>query len=188
MLTARHGKLLFKELEDNDLELLTDFCNSCKELGYANNASFEAMKLSTMSLPHGQFFIGIDEDTNTIFNVAGIHKIPEINKHAYRALFRGAVLPGYVTGKGLLKGSWQFIVTLNQQIDFIQSIDPAAEFYLTSNKKQDNGKSSKIDQFFNPRAERAGIMNLVDDNFYYMYTEQRLWKIDVNAYKHWRSV
>lgn len=188
MLVARHGKLLFKELEDSDLELLNYFCNSCKELGYANNASFEAMKLSTMSLPHEKFFIGIDEDTNTIFNVAGVHKIPEINEHAYRALFRGAVLPGYVTGRGLLKGSWQFIVTLNQQIDFIQSVSPDAEFYLTSNKKQDHGKSSKIDQFFNPRAEQAGIMNVVDNNFYHMNTEQRLWKININKYKEWRLI
>lgn len=188
MPAVRHGKLLFKELEDSDLELLSVFCNSCKQLRYDNNSSFEAMKLSQMSLPYGQFFIGIDKETNTIFNVAGVHKIPEINEHAYRVLFRGAVLPGYVTGKGLLKSSWQFTVTLNQQIDFIQSIDPSAEFYLTSNKKQDNGKSSKIDQFFNPRAERAGIMNLVNDNFYYMHTEQRLWQINVSAYKAWRLV
>ncbi len=188
MLQEQHGRLLFKEFEDSDVANLKVFCESCKELGYANNSSFEAMKLSQMSMPYGKFFIGIDEEAGIIFNAAGIHKMPELGEHAYRALFRGAVLPGYVTGKGLLKGSWQFMVTLNQQIDFILAVDPAAEFYLTSNKKQDNGKSSKIDQFFNPRAERAGIMTLVDDNFYYMHTEQRLWKIDAPAYKEWRLV
>lgn len=188
MQIVQHGKLLFKEFEDSDIDRLAEFCNVCKDLNYVNNSSFEAIKLSQMSMPYGKFFIGIDTESNMIFNLAGIHKITELGENAYRALFRGAVLPGYVTGRGLLKGSWQFIVTLNQQIDFIQSINPNAEFYLTSNKKQDNGKSSKIDRFFNPRAEQAGIMNLVDDNFYYMNTEQRLWKIDVNKYKEWRSV
>lgn len=188
MQIERHGKLLFRKLKDSDLELLRGFCYSCKNLGYANNASFEAMKISEMIPPHGCFFIGLDEENNTIFSVAGVHKIPEINENAYRALFRGAVLPGYVAGKIFLKGSWQFTVTLNQQIDFIQSIQPNAEFYITSNKKQEHGKSSKINQFFLPRAERAGIVNLVDDNFYYMYTEQRLWKININKYKHWRLI
>jgi hypothetical protein len=188
MQIERHGKLLFRKLEDNDLELLRIFCQSCKDLGYANNASVEAMKIPQMIIPYGCFFIGIDEKNNIIFNVAGIHKMPEINDNAYRALFRGAVLPGYVTNKGLLKGSWQFMVTLNQQIDFIRLIHPNAEFYLTSNKKQDHGKSSKIDRFFNPRAERAGIINLVDNDFYYMHTEQRLWKINVDEYKKWRLI
>lgn len=184
----KHGKLTFRKLADSDIDQLAIFCDKCKQLGYANNASFEAMKLAEMSMPYGQFFIGVDEESGAIFNVAGIHKFPEINDHAYRALFRGAVLPGYITGRGLLKSSWQFTVTLKQQINFIQSLDPDAEFYLTSNKTQNKGKSSKIDQFFNPRAERIGIMNLVDDNFHYMHTEQRLWMINVKNYRDWLSV
>lgn len=188
MQIVRHGKLLFRSFEDSDIDKLEEFCNSCKVLGYANNSSFEALKLSQMTMPFGKFFIGVDTEFNTIFNLAGVHKIPELGNTAYRALFRGAVLPGYTTGSGSLKGSWQFIVTLNQQIDFIRSINPDAEFYLTSNKNQDHGKSSKIDRFFNPRAEKAGIMNLVDDNFYYMNTEQRLWKINIERYKEWRSI
>jgi hypothetical protein len=184
----RHGKLLFRSLKNSDLEKLSVFCKSCKELGYANNSSFEVLKLSQMQMPYGKFFIGIDEEKDIIFNIAGIHKFSEINDHAYRALFRGSVLPGYTTGRGLLKESWQFTVTLNQQINFILSLNENAEFFLTSNKKQEHGKSEKIDQFFNPRAERAGIMNLVNNHFYYMNTEQRLWKINVNNYKIWNLV
>lgn len=186
MQVVQHGKLLFRIFEDSDINKLEEFCSSCKELGYANNSSFEALKLSQMVMPFGKFFIGIDTEFNTIFNLAGIHKMPDLGEHAYRALFRGAVLPGYVTGKGLLKNSWQFMITLNQQIDFILAVDSAAEFYLTSNKNQDKGKSSKIDRFFNPRAEQIGIVDLVNDNFYYMNTEQRLWKININRYKEWR--
>ncbi len=183
MQIVQHGKLLFKELEETELDKLDNFCKKCKELGYSNNSSFELMKLST-----AKFFIGIDTEKNIIFNVAGVHRIPEVGQNSYRALFRGAVLPGYVTEKGLLRGSWQFLITLNQQIDFIQSSDPLAKFYLTSNKKQDKGKSSKIDQYFNPRAEKAGIIDLINENFYYMNTDQRLWKINVDEYKKWRLV
>lgn len=184
---VQHGKLIFRKLEIWDLPALQIFCNTCASLGYKNNESFQSIKLETMKMPYGQFFIGIN-DSGKIFNLAGIHKIEELGPTSYRALFRGAVLPGYVTGRGMLKDSWQFIETLNQQIDFILLSNPDAKFYLTSNKIQDGGKSSKIDQFFNPRAERAGLMNLVDDNFYYMNTEQRLWKINVDNYKRWRLI
>jgi hypothetical protein len=180
------GKLIFRTLENSDLPELKIFCDTCKKLGYYNNGSFESIKLDQMKMPYGKFFIGLDN--NKIFTIAGVHRFEELGLNSYRALFRGAVLPGYVTGRGMLKDSWQFIETLNQQIDFILLTNPNAEFYLTSNKMQDSGKSSKIDQFFNPRAERAGLMTLVDDNFYYMHTAQRLWKINVENYKRWRLI
>lgn len=182
----KHGKITFRKLEDYDLDRLQIFCNKCSSLGYKNNITFKDIKLDQMKMPHGQFFIG--EIDGYIFNIAGVHYMPEINKNAYRCLFRGAVLPGHVTSRGGLKNSWQFMVTLNQQIDFILSLNPDAEFYLTSNKEQINGKSSVIDKVFNPKAEQLGIMELVDSNFYYMYTDQRLWKINVDAYKKWRLV
>lgn len=186
MLMARHGKLLFRKLDDSDLGSLTDFCNSCKSLGYTNNSSFESMKLSQMSFPYGEFFVGIDEETNTIFNVAGIHRVLEINEHAYRALFRGASLPGYGTGLTGLRASHQFIYLLNMQIDFILEHDPKAEFYLTTNHTQLQGKSSRMNDVWCPRAEKQGIISLIDDNFLYNHTPQRLWKIDVTYYKQWR--
>lgn len=173
----------FKELDESDLPALQIFCNACKELGYINNQSFDAIKLDKMKMPYGKFFIGIEE--NKIFTIAGIHIIPELGPNSYRCLFRGATLPGYITGLGFLKNSWQFIITLDQQINFIKNINKNAEFYLTSNKEQKLGKSSKIDKFFCPRAERLGILTLVDNNFNYMNTEQRLWKINVDVYKDW---
>jgi hypothetical protein len=182
----KHGRITFRKLEDNDHARLQEFCSKCRDLGYKNNSTFKDIKLDQMKMPYGQFFIG--EIDGYIFNLAGVHHMPELNKNAYRCLFRGAVLPKHVTSRGGLKNSWQFTVTLNQQIDFILSLNPNAEFYLTSNKEQINGKSSVIDKVFNPKAEQLGIMKLVDGNFYYMYTEQRLWKINVNAYKQWRLV
>lgn len=182
----KHGRITFRKLENTDYEILQEFCDKCRNLGYKNNSTFKDIKLDQMKMPYGQFFIG--EIDGYIFNLAGVHHMPEINTNAYRCLFRGAVLPGYVTLRGGLKNSWQFTVTLNQQIDFILSLNPNAEFYLTSNKEQINGKSSVIDKVFNPKAEQLGIMDLIDSNFYYMYTEQRLWKINVDAYKQWRLV
>lgn len=179
----KHGKLTFRTLETYDLPKLEVFCKKCEQLGYENNKNFNTIKLDQMSSGNNKFFIGIDE--TQIFNLAGVHEMPEYKPNAYRCLFRGAVLPGYITGKGFLKNSWQFTVTLNQQINFILNINLDAEFYLTSNKVQDNGKSSVIDRIYNPRAERQGILKLIDENFYYNHTHQRLWKINVNRYKDW---
>ena len=40
-------------------------------------------------------FIGIDESKDKIFNLAGVHHLPEVSNNAWRCLFRGAQLPGY---------------------------------------------------------------------------------------------
>ena len=177
----RPGKITFKKLEDSDHASLQDFLDSCRQLGYENNTSFESIKLDTMIMPHGQFFIGLDN--NTIFTFAGIHVM---EPHKYRCLFRGAGLPRYSTGLTGLRASYQFIYLLDMQIDFILEHDPLAEFYITTNHNQENGKSSRMNDVWCPRAAKQGIMSLEDENFLYNYTLQRLWKINVSLYKQWR--
>lgn len=177
------GKLTFKKLEIPDYGKLEIFLNICDELGYKNNKSFESIKLDKMTMPHGQFFIGLDEDK--IFTFAGVHIM---EPHTYRCLFRGAGLPYYSTGLTGLKASYQFIYLLNMQIDFILEHDTLAEFYLTTNHSQDKGKSSRMNDVWCPRAEKQGILTLVDENFMYNNTLQRLWKINVATYKQWRKI
>jgi len=181
------GKLTFRKLKDSDKDALQEFCNTCNELGYHNNDSFKAIKLDQMKMPYGQYFIGYDNEKNIIFNLCGVHRMFEINDRAYRVFFRGATLPGYTTGKVGIKSSFQLVEILNMQIDFILKHEPNAEFYFTTNLKRSetNGKSQRMDELMTPRAARTGIFNLISENFEYMYTQQRLWRVNVPKYKAW---
>lgn len=182
------GKLTFRKLEETDLDALQQFCNTCSDLKYYNNSSFNSLKLDQMKMPYGQYFIGYDEDKNIIFNICGVHQMFEINDHAYRVFFRGASLPGYTTGKLGIKSSFQLVEILNMQIDFILKHEPNAEFYFTTNLKRSetNGKSQRMDELMTPRVARTGIFNIISEDFEYMYTRQRLWRVNIPAYKKWR--
>lgn len=177
----QRGKITFKQLDIIDHDKLQTFLDKCKNLGYMNNSSFQSIKLDSMKLPYGQFFIGLCD--NDIFTLAGVHLI-EDNK--YRCMFRGATLPGYTTGLTGLRSSYQVMFLLNMQVDLIRTINSDSEFYVTTNISQDNGKSSIMNNVWLPRASRIGIFELVDSNFYYNNTMQRLWKLNVDKYKSWR--
>lgn len=175
------GKITFKELEEIDYPKLQEFLDTCNSLGYENNSSFQSIKLDTMKLPYGQFFIGLVDDK--IFTLAGVH---HMDNHRYRCMFRGATLPGYTTGVSGLRASYQVIYLLNMQIDLILSIDPLAEFFVTTNIEQSKGKSSKMNRLWLPRAHLLGIMTLENESFYYNHVFQRLWRVNVSKYKEWR--
>ena len=175
------GKITFKQLETSDYDKLQVFLDTCNHLGYENNKSVDSIKLDKMTMPYGQFFVGIIDDK--LFTLAGVH-IMENNK--YRCMFRGATLPGYTTGLTGLRASYQVIYLLNMQIDLIRQHNPSSEFYVTTNIEQNYGKSSRMDTVWLPRASKLGLFELVDDNFMYNYTLQRLWKINVEKYKQWR--
>lgn len=175
------GRITFKQLEPSDHTSLQVFLDECNQLGYENNKSFESIKLDKMTMPYGQFFIGLIDDK--IFTLAGVHHM-ELNK--YRCMFRGATLPGYSTGLTGLRASYQVIYLLNMQIDLILEHNKDAEFYVTTNISQDNGKSARMNTVWLPRASKIGLFELVDSNFMYNNTLQRLWKLNVEKYKSWR--
>lgn len=175
------GKIIFKKLEELDYDKLQIFLDSCNNLGYENNKSFDSIKLDKMKMPYGQFFIGLINDK--IITLAGVHHMDD---NRYRCMFRGASLPGYTTGLTGLRASYQVMYLLNMQIDLILNHNPSAEFYVTTNVEQSKGKSSNMDKIWLPRASKIGLFELVDDNFIYNYTTQRLWKLNVEKYKSWR--
>ena len=120
------GKITFRELLDSDLNKLQIFCDECKSLGYNNNASFDSIKLAKMKMPYGKYFIGIDDSKDKIFNLAGVHHLPEVSNNAWRCLFRGAQVPGYNLSKGLTKNifltGYQLSYILPLQINFIRKL------------------------------------------------------------------
>ena len=124
---------LYRELLDSDIDNLKIFCDTCSELNYHNNVSFESIKLDKMTMPYGQFFVGLDNDK--IFTIAGVHRMPEINDKAWRCLFRGAQLPGYVPK--FSTNPYELIIHFREllylQLNYVLSIEPDSEFYITSN-------------------------------------------------------
>jgi hypothetical protein len=173
----------FKKLEPSDLSALQQFCNECKTLGYVNNESFAAIKLDKMVMPYGQFLIGLED--GKIFTIAGVHRLPEVNNHAWRCLFRGAQLPGYTPAWSLdiFKSGIHFSQLLYMQIKLVQEIDPNAEFYVSTNVDSNIGaKSSRMNDVMMPRIAKRGIWNLELENFMLYNVPQNLWKVNVANY------
>lgn len=175
---AQLGKLTFKLYEDTDKEALEEFCRACAELGYENNSSFKAMKLDK-----AYFFMALDQDK--IVSVAGVHKLPEVNKHAWRCLFRGAQLPGYTPAwsMDIFKSGIHFSQFLYRQIKLVQDLDPQAEFFVSTNIKSNTGaKSSRMNDVMMPHVAKRGIWYLYAENFELYHVPQNLWKINVDVY------
>ena len=180
--------LEFRLLQESDYGNLEIFCNECKKLNLKNNESFDAIKIDKMKMPYGQYFIGYDYNSERIWNLAGIHRLPEINDRAWRCLFRGAQLPGYtmqhILTKNMLKTSYQMTFVLHWQIEFIKSMYKDAEFYTSTNNLKNKDapiKSQLLDQKVNPLLENQGIFEKVHDNFLLYNTSQSIWKVHHNV-------
>jgi hypothetical protein len=172
------GKLTFRLYKEADKTALEEFCHECALLGYENNASLKAMKLD-----QAYFFIALDG--NKIISVAGVHKLPEVNEHAWRCLFRGAQLHGYTPQWSLdiFKSGIHFSQFLYRQIKLVQDIDPQAEFYVSTNVKSNTGaKSSRLNDVMMPRIAKRGIWKLHLENFELYHVPQNLWKVNVAVY------
>jgi hypothetical protein len=171
-------------LTDDDLRDLDKFCLACKSLGLENNKDSQAIKLDKMSMPYGQYFIGYDTDRELIWNLAGIHHLPEVGPNVWRVLFRGAQLPGYAigTGKDFLRISYHWRYFLPLQIKYIQAGYPDAEFVVTTNVKNSGaGKSDRLDKVVMPILANQGIVTLLDKDVDLFYTKQNVWKINVDV-------
>jgi hypothetical protein len=167
-------------LTDNGLD---EFLSKCAELGLENNKDRSAIKLDKMTMPYGQYFVGWDNETNSMWNLAGVHHLPELGPNVWRVLFRGAQLPGYAlgVGKDFLKISYHWRYFLPLQIAFIQERYPDAEFVVTTNVKNSTaGKSDRLDKKVMPPLLHRGIVSLLKEDYELFNTKQNVWLIDVN--------
>lgn len=192
MQMVKLGKIIFKKLEDPDLDKLKVFCDSCKKLGYINNSNFKNIKLNQMRMPYGQFFIGVDTEKDIIFTFAGIHQLPEVAANAWRCLFRGAQLPGYALNafsKNIFKTSLQISHILYYQILDITNRDPNAKIYISTNiiDNKDAPKSARLNRSTAPILEEQGILTLEIKDIELYYTRQNLWRVNIPKYMHQRS-
>jgi len=170
-------------LTDTDHLYLDTFCLVCKSLGLENNKDATAIKLDKMNMPYGQYFIGYDSDQDRIWNLAGIHRLPEIGPNTWRCLFRGAQLPGYALGVSKdffsISHHWRYFLPL--QIRFIKAGYPDAEFVVTTNVKNSSaGKSDRLDKIVMPQLVEYGIASFVKTTLLYN-TEQNVWQVNLGA-------
>jgi hypothetical protein len=173
--------LEIRKLEQGDLGKLEDFLHECARLNLENNRDLTAIKFDKMSMPYGQYFIGLDHTANKIWNLAGIHQLPELGNNVWRALFRGAQLPGYALafGKDFLKISYHFRYFLPMQIEFIKSQNPSAEFVISTNVKNAGaGKSDRLNKSVCPYLKGKGILTLEWENYMLFNTVQNIWKVN----------
>jgi hypothetical protein len=181
--------LEFRLLEECDYNDLNIFCNRCKELRIVNNESFKSIKLDQIKMPYGQYFIGYDYNKKQIWNIAGVHKLPEISSKAWRCLFRGAQLPGYGMGKSLtrdfFKSGYQMSYVLDWQVQFILNNNPLAEFYTSTNNLKNKkyfSRSQFLDQIAMPMMEKRGVFTRIYDDFELYNTRQSIWKLHLDQY------
>jgi len=188
MQMVKLGKLLFRQYNESDLDLLISFCNKCKDLNYHNNVSLETIKYDKMKMPYGQFFIGIDTEKEIIFSMAGVHKLDQINPNAWRCLFRGATLPKY-SRKGSLDStlfnSFQTYYLLHMQMQFIKEQFEKPEFYLSTNcatNKETRGKSNRMDLAVHRTLLKNKIFSKAYSEVELFNTKQNIWKLNEEEY------
>jgi len=170
-------------LQDKHLDMLQVFCNKCKELGYQNNQSFQAMKLLWCK-SQGEYFCAVKN--NEIVAVAGCHPLPEVSPTAWRIMFRGCELPMQDTFTGLGKGDWNSITQREMIPKFIEYC-PTDELYITTNTyhEHSNGKAARNHKLMGLLA-RQGILDKYGEMMLY-YTEQTVWKLNIEEYTRRRN-
>ena len=112
------SKYLYPKIHD---DIVLEFCNKCKRLNYINNDSFKSMKWYWSEVAWAGTF-----KNDILVSLSGIHAFPEINKNAFRVMFRGVTLPG-VSSKFLNFEQ----LPLNQEWAYLKNKN--AEFYVTFN-------------------------------------------------------
>jgi hypothetical protein len=184
MVIPGKNNLRIRLLTNDDIDLLDQFCLTCSELGLENNKDTCAIKLNQMQMPYGQYFVGYDNNTNSIWNLAGVHQLPELGPNIWRCLFRGAQIPGYALGVGkeFLKISYHWRFFLPLQIQFIKQQYPDSQFVVSTNISNSSaGKSDRLDKKIMPQLLDRGIVSLLKADFELYNTRQNIWLVNESA-------
>lgn len=177
-------------LTSDDYSKLQVFCDQCRLLGWTNTSSFENIKLDKMMMPWGQFFIGYDHTNDAIYNLAGVHRLPEIAPNAWRCMFRNCKLPMYAKPKfftkNIYKTGYQISYFLPLQMQFIKQIDPTAEFYITTNNNNNptdtSGKGKTTNHTLTHTLHKLNVLEKFIDDMQLYYTHQTVWKVNESQY------
>jgi len=156
---------------------VSDFCNSCYNLGYMNNSSLDAMKYDWCLKTGGEWWAYYRN--NKIVSMAGAHPFED----GFRFLFRGAQLE---TARNSLSKThmtsipWSIIMP--EQIAWASGVlteDTPA--YITTNIEHDaSGKMNRTHRVLQ-LLEKQGIVKYIYDKDVFN-TLQSIWRLNVGAY------
>lgn len=166
------------KINDDNLGLLKEFCSKCKELGWINNSSLEAMRFKSTIESGGGFFGILNNDA--LVSIAGYHPFPEMHDAAWRIFYRSATLPNSNTNKSLHRGTGpRGRIFLNA---FISEL-PNTDLYVTTNIVNDNFKSIvRYNRSLELESKmKDSYVSFVKEMIVYE-TKQSVWKIDVQKY------
>lgn len=166
------------QITDDLLPKLEVFCNTCKQLGYVNNSSFQSMKLDWCR-EVGEYWCAVDN--NKIVAVAGCHPLPEVSNNAWRILFRGCELPFIDNFKGLGKAQWNSL-TFREFVPIFVNRLATKDLYITTNIDHDhsNGKATRNHRTMTLMSKQKILDNCGEIMLY--YTKQNLWKLNKLEY------
>jgi len=176
--------MIVTTITDEHIPKLEIFCSKAKQLGYENNSSLKAMKFDWCK-EHGEFFCAIKD--SEIVAVAGCHPLPEVGDTAWRIMFRGCELPQTDTFRGLGKGDWNSITQREMIPRFIEWC-PTDQLYISTNihHEHSNGKAARNHKLMGLLAKQK-ILDKYSEMMLY-YTEQTVWKLNINEYTRRRSL
>jgi hypothetical protein len=166
------------KLTIEDIPLVEEFCNKCKELGWINNSSLKAIKFES-TLENGGGFFGILTNDQLV-SIAGYHKLPEVNQDAWRIFFRSATLPMSKTNKSLHREPGpRGRVFIDAFLEHI----PSKELYVTTNVSNNEfERITRYDRSLKIASKmKESYVTFVEEIVLYN-TTQSLWKLDVDTY------
>ena len=177
--------LIFRRLEKDDLAELMLFCTRCETEELKNNSSLDALKISEIQPPYGQYWIVLEPEKKQIVGISGCHQLREVSPQAYRILYRSCMLPSYrvFESKNLFKS-----VATNEPI--FKNLAPlqvqwakeqgGQDFFISTNVEIDEPWKEKMVQTNRVLAllARQKIVSLYKENVEIYHCQQNLWRLN----------
>jgi hypothetical protein len=163
---------------------LIEFGNRCKNYNYKNNESLEAMRLDWCLSTGGQFFLTLLD--NEIISVSGCHPLSQVDSNLYRVLFRGVVLKEYQNLLGIMSKthmtSIPFYYHLPLQLQWAKNKGYESVCITTNWNNPDGIESMSHSHKVMQLLARQGIVECFIDKINLYYTDQTVWKLNVDRY------
>lgn len=151
---------------------LQAFISKCKDLGFKNNDSLNAINFYKILYEGGTWFATYDG--KEMVGLSGLHKFSD----GYRALYRGAQLrcrPGGLSRNHM--NCWMFYYHLPLVIDLVLD----SPIYITTNTENDaSGMMLRLNKLYYI-LEKNGIVDHVSTEKVFG-VEQNIWKLNKERY------
>lgn len=177
--SSHSNQYLIKELQEQDLLLLQDYCDQCRLDGVMNNISIEAMKIGNWKID--KWWVVLDEKKQKIICAVGCHPFDVYEQSSWRIMFRMATLKEYRGKAGPMSKyqshcfGWGHILPF--QVEYCLSMN-AKKIYFTTNCDSQSGdiNSLKQDRICQLTFEKLGMAKLIDTQVIYG-TMQNVWEV-----------